>query len=116
MKPLPTFCADWDSFLPLNPEHRTLLRLRDDDEQWAIEIVGNVDEATHQCVWVLNRPMLTHVTEIDGIVSAVLAKWHHWECLESVAASVFLRPGMTVLDIGANVVAANLRLVFMESG
>ena len=86
-----------------SPAERQLVRLSQQAELLQLSIVTEVDQATHQMTHVAGRPLLTHLTERDQIVSQALAKWKHWELLESMLLLSVLRPGMTVVDAGANV-------------
>ena len=59
--------------------------------------------ATHLLVDVGGVPFLTHRADQDGIVSSTLQGRGFWEPLESVLLLSVVRPGMTVVDAGANI-------------
>src|SRR4051812_4288781 len=58
--------------------------------------------ATHQIIDACGMPLITHMPEADGIVSGDLHRAGYWEFAESMALLSLVRPGMTVVDAGAN--------------
>lgn len=60
-------------------------------------------EATHQIVDAAGSPLITHLAERDAVISGALMRWSVWELAESMALLLCLRPGMAVVDAGANV-------------
>ena len=60
-------------------------------------------DATHQIVDAAGSPLITHLTERDAVISGALMRWNVWELAESMALLLSLRPGMAVVDTGANV-------------
>jgi FkbM family methyltransferase len=50
----------------------------------------------------LGSPLITHVSEQDIVISSQLAQEGYWEFTESMVLLSLIRPGMTVLDVGAN--------------
>ena len=92
-----------EQLLKPSPAERQLVRLSQQANELQLVIANHFEQATHQLTHVAGRPLLTHLTERDQIVSQALAKWKHWELLESLLLISVLRPGMTVVDAGANV-------------
>jgi FkbM family methyltransferase len=60
-------------------------------------------DATHQIVDACGAPLLTHLSERDAVVSGELMRYGLWEFAESMALLSVAWPGMTFLDVGANV-------------
>ena len=83
---------------------RVLVRLvREGPEALALLPARGPADATHQVVDACGLPLLTHLSERDQVVSAELMARNSWEFVESLALLAVARPGMTVLDVGANV-------------
>ena len=60
-------------------------------------------EATHQIVDAAGFPLITHLAERDAVISGGLMRRNVWEFAESLALLFSARPGMAVVDAGANV-------------
>ncbi|VTS04890.1 FkbM family methyltransferase [Tuwongella immobilis] len=83
---------------------RILVQLRQSEaDLLELRSAAHLGEATHQLVDALGVPMLTHVNERDAVISAELAAQGMWEPAETLLIQGLARPGMRVLDIGANV-------------
>jgi FkbM family methyltransferase len=83
---------------------RTLVRLSPDGSgALALVPVFDAAEATHQIVDAAGSPLLTHLTERDAVISGEIMRGNIWEFAESLALLLSARPGMTVVDAGANV-------------
>jgi FkbM family methyltransferase len=82
---------------------RVLVRLRQ-PEPGVLELLpaGPANEATHQVVNACGMPFLTHLPENDAIVSGELLQAGYWEFAESMLLLSLARPGMTLVDAGAN--------------
>lgn len=63
---------------------------------------GAGQEATHQIIDACGRPLITHLPDADGMVSGDIQRAGYWEFAESMALLSLVRPGMTVVDAGAN--------------
>src|SRR5438874_7052975 len=59
-------------------------------------------DASHQVVSLLGRPFVTHLPAADEVISRELGESGYWEFAESALLLSLVRPGMTVLDVGAN--------------
>jgi len=92
-----------DRLLQPSDAERQFVKLSRNDETITITAAPELRQGTHQLVQVAGRPFLCHLSERDQVVSQALARWRHWELLESVLLAAILRPGMTVIDAGANV-------------
>jgi FkbM family methyltransferase len=68
-----------------------------------VRLADDSEGATHQLVSLLGTPFLTHLPALDSIVSGQIARDGFWEAAESQFLLSVLRPGMTVLDVGANI-------------
>ena len=68
-----------------------------------IRLAANPVEGTHQLISVCGLPFVTHLPEHDGVISRTLQSTGVWEPLESTVLLSVLRPGMTVVDAGANI-------------
>src|SRR5690242_240242 len=83
---------------------RVLARLvREGPEALALLPARGAEDATHQVVDACGLPLLTHLSERDRVISAELGARNCWEHVESLALLAVARPGMAVLDAGANV-------------
>ena len=65
--------------------------------------VANFGEATHQLIDALGFPMVSHLSDRDQFISADLMKHGIWEPAQTQALLSLIRPGMTILDVGANI-------------
>ncbi len=63
---------------------------------------GAAGEATHQIIDACGLPLITHLPDADRMVSGDIQKAGYWEFAESMALLSLVRPGMTVVDAGAN--------------
>ena len=77
--------------------------LREGPDALALLPARGLDDATHQVVDACGLSLLTHLAERDPVFSGELMHKNCWEAIESLALLGVARPGMTVLDIGANV-------------
>ncbi len=73
-------------------------------EPGVVEILpaGPGAEATHQIIDACGRPLITHLPDADAMVSGDVQRAGYWEFAESMALLSLVRPGMTVVDAGAN--------------
>lgn len=60
-------------------------------------------QGTHQLVSVCGLPFVTHLSEHDEVISRTLQTEGVWEALESTLLLGVIRPGMTFVDVGANI-------------
>jgi FkbM family methyltransferase len=83
---------------------RLFVRLvQDDAETLRLKSALGPSDATHQVIDAAGRPLVTHLSERDETISGSLMRQNVWECLESLVLLSVARPGMTFVDIGANV-------------
>lgn len=68
-----------------------------------VRAAGRPEEATHHLVNFLGTPFLTHLPTLDPVISGQVARDGFWEAAESQFLVSAVRPGMTVLDVGANI-------------
>src|SRR5437660_1333679 len=59
-------------------------------------------EATHQVIDACGLPLITHLPDADPMVSGDVQRAGYWEFAESMMLLSLVRPGMTVVDAGAN--------------
>jgi FkbM family methyltransferase len=76
---------------------------REDPQTMSLTVVQDMSQATHQMISVLGMPLIVHRTEVDEVISGTLSRDGFWEFAESMLLMSIVRPGMTVLDVGANV-------------
>jgi FkbM family methyltransferase len=67
-----------------------------------MEFLSAFPAATHQLTYCLGYPLITHVSEQDTVISSQLVQEGYWEFTESMVLLSLIRPGMTILDVGAN--------------
>src|SRR5438067_2471210 len=88
---------------PADLTGRRLIRLTlDNSTRLRLCAVVRAEEATHQIVPVLGSPFITHLPERDPVVSGEISRLGYWEFAESVLLLSALRPGMNIVDAGAN--------------
>jgi FkbM family methyltransferase len=61
-----------------------------------------MSQATHQMTSVLGMPLIVHRTDADEVISGTIVREGFWEFAESMLLMSIIGPGMTVLDVGAN--------------
>jgi FkbM family methyltransferase len=80
-----------------------VLLTREGPHDLSLTVLDDFAAATHQLVWACGTSLLTHLSENDTYISGGLAARGHWEFAESALLLSLCRPGITVLDAGANV-------------
>ncbi len=76
---------------------------REEPDTLVLTAAPSAEDATHQLVHACGLPLLTHLAERDPVISGELTARHIWEAAESLLLLSCARPGMTFLDVGANV-------------
>ena len=74
----------------------------EEDQTLSLSVVSDWVRATHQMTSVFGIPLIVHRTESDEVISGSLVRDGFWEFAESMLLLSIVRPGMTVLDVGAN--------------
>jgi FkbM family methyltransferase len=86
----------------LVPGQRLLIRIVTDGDRVAFHKADSA-EATHQLTLLAGLPFVTFLPERDTVLSREVTSRGYWELPESALLLALIRPGMTVVDAGANI-------------
>ncbi len=69
----------------------------------SLSVLVDWSQATHEMTSVFGVPLIVHRHESDEVISGSLMRDGFWEFAESMLLLALVRPGMTLLDVGANI-------------